>query len=123
MGHESKCRNAHGHRYVIEVTCTAPGLDQVGRIIDFGVIKGVLGAWLDENWDHAFIYEKGDPIGQWLAEHDQRRWEFDRPPSAENLASFFLSHAQELMSPYEIDVTSVVVHETPNCYAQAKAAG
>jgi 6-pyruvoyltetrahydropterin/6-carboxytetrahydropterin synthase len=119
MGHESKCRNVHGHRYVFMVTCTAPDLDAVGRVIDFSVIKSVLGGWLDKYWDHAFIYQNGDPIGVWLRTYDQRCYEFESPPTAENIAQFFLGRAQDLMAPYEIEVTKVVVWETPNCYAEA----
>ena len=46
MKHEGKCRNYHGHRYVFEATVEGPGLDEVGRIVDFSVIKERLGGWL-----------------------------------------------------------------------------
>ena len=39
LGHEGKCKNLHGHRYSAEITVTAPDLDGLGRVIDFGVIK------------------------------------------------------------------------------------
>lgn len=64
MNHESKCRNVHGHRYVFEVTVGAENLDGSGRVIDFGVVKQELGGWLDEHWDHGFIYQRGDPVGE-----------------------------------------------------------
>ena len=59
--HESKCKAFHGHRYVAEITCTAEGLDQLGRVIDFGVIKGIVGRWIDERWDHTAILMRNDP--------------------------------------------------------------
>ena len=53
--HESKCRNLHGHNYVLFVTVTAPELDSLGRVIDFSIIKGLVGDWIDSKWDHGFI--------------------------------------------------------------------
>jgi len=120
VGHESKCRNVHGHRYVFEVEATSTKLDKVGRVVDFSVLKETLGGWLDEHWDHAFIYQAGDPIGDFLIAHDQRRFEMLAPPTAENIASFFLKQARALMSTTEIDVVSATVHETPNCRAVAR---
>lgn len=117
MNHESKCRNVHGHRYVFEIEVTAPSLDGVGRVIDFSVIKEVLGKWLDDNWDHGFIYQEGDPIEAFLVERHQRCFKMDRPPTAENMADFFLSRAREMMRFHGIDVVSVKLWETPNCFA------
>ena len=49
LNHESKCKMLHGHRYVLEAEFTAKKLDKLGRIIDFGVIREVLGTWIDDN--------------------------------------------------------------------------
>src|SRR4051794_11723126 len=49
-GHEGKCRNLHGHAYVIHFTCEAEGLDHLGRVIDFGLIKSLLCRWLEDTW-------------------------------------------------------------------------
>lgn len=119
MNHESKCRSAHGHRYMFDVEVSAPELDEVGRVIDFGVIKTVLGGWLDDNWDHAFIYEEGDPVGVWLEDNGQKRFMVGGPPTAENLAQLFLVTARSLLSPVQITVLSVRLWETPNCSALA----
>lgn len=117
MGHESKCRNVHGHRYVFEVEVSAPELDKVGRVIDFSVIKTELGGWLDEHWDHAFIYQKGDPIEAFLKAEDQRHFMMLVPPTAENIGALFKGVAQDLMTPHGIKVNSIRVWETPNCVA------
>jgi 6-pyruvoyltetrahydropterin/6-carboxytetrahydropterin synthase len=37
--HESKCRNAHGHQYIVFIYATAENLDKLGWIIDFSVLK------------------------------------------------------------------------------------
>lgn len=66
MGHEGKCRNYHGHTYVFEITVEAAELDQVGRVIDFGVVKELVGGWVDEHLDHGMILHHEDPMAKWL---------------------------------------------------------
>lgn len=119
--HESKCRNAHGHRYVFDVEFSpVHTLDSLGRVIDFSVIKSVLGGWLDHNWDHAFLYQSGDPIGEWLLANDQKCYSMSQAPTAEFIATYFLQVARGLMASYGIEVVSVRCWETPNCYAEAR---
>lgn len=116
-GHESKCRNVHGHRYVFEIACTAPDLDAVGRIIDFSVIKAKVGAWLDDNWDHAFIAQEGDPLIDFLVANDQKHQVVPWPPTAENLAKMLFITSSVLLGPHGVTVVAVTCHETPNCQA------
>lgn len=116
--HESKCRNLHGHRYTIEVTCKgAQDLDEVGRVIDFGVIKQKVGDWLDDVFDHGFIVEKGDPLIMFLIEEAQKHVVLDCPPSIENLVELWFNGAAELMAEHGIIVTRVRGYETPFCWA------
>ena len=49
--HESKCRNAHGHQYIVFIYATAENLDKLGRVIDFSVLKEKFHGWIDDNWD------------------------------------------------------------------------
>lgn len=118
--HESKCRTLHGHRYKVEVTAWARELDAIGRVIDFSVIKEKLGAWIDTHWDHATILMITDPLVKAL-QNDQ---EAMKPPfvvawnpTAENMARFLFNKASELLNDSGLEVTRVVVWETPNCRA------
>lgn len=116
LGHEGKCRNVHGHRYVAEITCTAPHLDAVGRVIDFSVVKAKVGGWIDEVWDHAFIGQCGDPLLDWLSQRGMRVHVLDAPPTAETMAAELLRVAVGLLEP-EVAVVGVRLYETPNCWA------
>lgn len=62
VGHENKCRHLHGHNYRIHFDCEAAELDQVGRVIDFGVIKEKLCMWVENNWDHRFLAWENDSL-------------------------------------------------------------
>ena len=60
LGHESKCSNLHGHNYIVEVTAemnpsNGAAVDDIGRVIDFSVLKECVGGWLERHWDHGFI--------------------------------------------------------------------
>ena len=114
-GHESKCARLHGHRYAIEITASAPELDSVGRVIDFGVLKGVVGKWIDENWDHRMLLWHGDCTLD--EEPGVVRVPFN--PTAENMAVFLLEKANELLIDYSVTVVGIRVWETPNCWADA----
>ena len=60
--HESKCAHLHGHNYRITFECAAEELDNIGRVLDFSVIKSTLCEWLEANWDHHFLIWSEDPI-------------------------------------------------------------
>jgi 6-pyruvoyltetrahydropterin/6-carboxytetrahydropterin synthase len=124
--HESKCAHVHGHRYSIEVTVAAPALDDVGRVVDFGVVKAVVGAWLDSAMDHGYLSHPDDPIGRIIKEAGHKVLFMPSDlgePTAENIATLILRVSQKLlaMEGDNLHVTKVRVWETPNCYADAYA--
>ncbi|MEK6747170.1 MAG: 6-carboxytetrahydropterin synthase [Pseudomonadota bacterium] len=120
--HESKCRNLHGHRYVIEASFTSDGLDSLGRVIDFGVIKERLGAWIDNNWDHTTIlFDKDQALGKVISDiTGQTIFYLPVNPTAENMAKYLLEKiCPQLFSDTPISCVSVLLYETPNCSALA----
>ena len=122
--HESKCNNFHGHRYVLEVYARPDdGLDHLGRVIDFSVLKKVLGGWIDENWDHGFIYNKEDKLTKQFFEQNVslRSYEMINNPTAENMAAYLLDYVcPMLFKHFAITVHKIVLWETPNCKAEVE---
>ena len=117
--HESKCAHPHGHRYKVEITVSASELDSVGRVIDFSVIKSLVGKWIDENWDHAFVYYCGDAeVRDWLEKNNFRRYALARNPTAENMAEFLFELSNSLLGQYGINCEKIKVWETPNCFSE-----
>lgn len=55
LDYDSKCKNLHGHNWIITVYCRANKLNHNGMIIDFKHIKQLI----HEPLDHSFIYEEG----------------------------------------------------------------
>lgn len=121
--HEGACKAFHGHRYVAEIHCSTDRLDDLGRVVDFGVIKQKVGGWIDENLDHTAIFDKKDRNSATLAIIEENKklgkpaFLLDSPPTAENISRLIFKKSQELLSEFEISVDSVRLWETPNCSA------
>lgn len=123
LNHESKCKNLHGHRYALEATFAAQDLDDLGRVIDFGVIRKLLGDWIDANLDHntiLFIKDKslGDKIA---AETGQKIYYLDENPTAENIAKHLLEEiCPKIFAGKNVVCTELKLYETPNCFVNVK---
>ncbi len=122
FGHESKCSKIHGHNYSFEFHCNAEKLDEVGRVIDFSVIKSTLCRWLEDHWDHQFLVWEHDPIASSLEVADPDgvvRVPFN--PTAENLAEHVLTVvAPELLADTGVRLQRLVLHETKKCWVEAQ---
>ena len=122
VGHENKCRFLHGHNYRITFTLGAPQLDQVGRVLDFSVIKEKLCMWLEDNYDHKFLVWEHDPMLpalEALSEESLCVVEFN--PTAENIAQ----HLMDVVAVEQLAGTGCVlveckVEETRKCSATVK---
>lgn len=126
MNHGGKCINLHGHEYKIEITAQAPNLDRLGMIIDFSVLKEKFQPWFDENWDHTFIVNQDDVdlieiLSNPKIKNTKPIYIAPFNPTAENMAAFIRVHlAPVLLKGYNIEVVSVIVYETENCWAESK---
>lgn len=116
LNHEGKCANLHGHRYVAELTVSGPALDHVGRVVDFGELKRTVGHWIDEHWDHGYVYQVGDPVGA-LAQEFGKTYPMLLPPTAENMVLDLAVIAAVLLGHTPLRVVQVRLYETPTCWA------
>lgn len=129
-GHESKCAMLHGHNYRIHFTC-AGELDEIGRVLDFSVIKSKLCMWVEENWDHRFLAWQSDPFIAALSDMlppGKTRDLFDESivwvsfnPTAENMADYLLY----MVGPHQlrgsgVKLIKVVIEETRKCSATSQ---
>lgn len=122
MEHESKCRHLHGHRYGVEATFAAHDLDLLGRVIDFGAVREMLGSWIDAHWDHATILsDKDRELGEAIAaKTGQTVFYLPANPTAENMAHYlFAEVCPGLFADSGARCVRIRLYETPNCYADA----
>lgn len=159
VGHESKCRHLHGHNYVFHFkvqpkgvpvemeypetfpgTLTEPGkLDNLGRVIDFSVVKSTLCQWLEDNWDHKFLHWEKDPLLTGMEELVRTnrkqcmglvqtgdsvdffsslvRLPFN--PTAENLAAHMVNVVGPmLLDEHGVELVSCTIEETSKCHVE-----
>lgn len=133
--HESKCANLHGHNYVLFLhaqadeslpeTHDAAGLDDLGRVVDFGKLKELFNPWIDQNWDHGFILFKDDQEGidALSTIPGQKLYLLNSNPTAENIARFILLElAPRLLNGSGVKLTKVILWETENCFVEVENA-
>ncbi len=121
MQHSSKCKMLHGHRYALEATFSSTKLDELGMVIDFGIIKEILGGWIDQNWDHNTILNRADKaLGDQISQiTGQKIYYLNCNPTAEEMANYLLNEiCPKLFANYQVSCLQIKLFETPNCYAQ-----
>lgn len=105
-GYAGKCANNHGHNFRIRVTVSGETLDEVGMLIDFGLLK----RWLREiceRYDHTSLNEIKP---------------FDKiNPTTENLARSIAEEVSGLLSGHApergLRVAEVWIQETDTNFA------
>ena len=155
VGHESKCRHLHGHNYKFHFK-VAPkktlsegyvksvsgfalegSLDEVGRVIDFSVVKTTLCQWLEDNWDHKFLHWEQDSMinslivvasTKFARENNLVTDEDYDPffnslvalpfnPTAENLAAYMVDViGPQLLDQYGVELVECTIEETSKCH-------
>ena len=117
-----KCANLHGHRYTFLFTVETPELDPIGRVVDFSVLAARLGSWLNDRWDHAFLWFADDIVCEDIFKRhpELRNYRCPFNPTAENMANFLLRVVgPEMLAGTDAGLRAVTVYETENCSAHA----
>lgn len=127
--HTSKCRNVHGHRYVLEVTLRGePTAEQGnpadGMVFDFGDVKSILNEHLVDEWDHALIVCEHDELMCRVLDmlpDDHRSVVIPLPPTVENMARVAFIRLAPALTTSAMKLQRLRLYETPNCWADVTA--
>jgi len=121
VGHESKCKFLHGHNYRFHFIIEGEQLDDVGRVLDFRIIKDVLCQWLEDNFDHKFLMWEEDPYLPALQQlSPQSMVVVPFNPTAENIAMYMVNTvAPRLLAPYGCRLEGCRIDETRKCSVTA----
>jgi 6-pyruvoyltetrahydropterin/6-carboxytetrahydropterin synthase len=129
--HKSQCRNLHGHRYTLEITLAGAviqeeGSSDHGMIMDFSDVKAIAKQQLVDVWDHAFLaYAKDSAVLSFLDSlPGHKTVVIDCIPTVENLARVafdILKAAYHDRYGTGLRLSRLVLHETPNCWAEISA--
>ncbi len=120
MNHEGGCKDLHGHNYSVEITVEGDKLDEVGRVIDFDVIRDLIYGWILDHWDHGFLLNRHDTeviaaIGPYCKAG--KPYLMDSNPTAENIALELYRMASPVLASYPVRIVSVRVQEMEGCWA------
>lgn len=124
--HNGKCKNPHGHRYRVRVTCigeiiNSPGAPDHGMLVDFGDLKTLMTTEVHDVLDHGFVIWEED--AHLLSQMVGQGWliiEFPYIPTAENIARWTWD---QLASPIatrfadNLRLSEVAIWETPTSVA------
>ncbi|MBJ8439371.1 6-pyruvoyl trahydropterin synthase family protein [Acinetobacter junii] len=120
-------RSIHGHSYKVELLLKASKLDHGQMVYDFGLLKGVIKELFD-SFDHAICFwQKDDAAYVDACKTFSARWiSLPVSPSAEQFSRIFFYLAQQVLRSTttqngegDVQVYSVIVHETDTGYAQS----
>lgn len=124
--HVSKCRNPHGHRYRVQVTCTGPVVEdpddpEFGMLTDFGDLKTLMTTLIHDPLDHSMIVHTDDTdLSNALAGFGWSIVWLPYVPTAENLARWSWEqlhpHLTRRYGP-RLQLAEVAVWETPTSVA------
>ena len=129
--HKSQCRNLHGHRYTLEITLVGDivreeGSSDNGMIMDFSDVKSLAKQHLVDVWDHAFLaYAKDTVVREFLESLPGHKTVIiDSIPTVENLAQTAFNILRAAYKDHYgtgLRLHKLVLHETPNCWAEITA--
>ena len=94
---EHRCNRMHGHSYRVEIRIEGPVDPRSGFVVDFSDVEAAFG-----------------PLRERLDHHCLNEVEGLENPTAENIATWIWDQ----LRPSFGDLSSVVVFETPNCWAE-----
>lgn len=133
--HAGKCKNIHGHTYIMQVvlerekgdTIHAPGKTDHGMVMEFSDVKQLIADLIVEPLDHAFLYwvdstdELEHDVAKLLQKHQRKLVEISYRPTAENLATDFIQKINARLSELPVIVKELILWESPTSFARVRA--
>jgi 6-pyruvoyltetrahydropterin/6-carboxytetrahydropterin synthase len=119
-------RSIHGHSYKVEILLESNFLDNAQMVYDFGLMKTTIKELID-SFDHAItLWDKDNPEYLEFAKKFSERWIIlPVNPSAEQFSRVFFLTVDRILdltvfqnNEKNIQLNSVIVHETDTGYAQ-----
>lgn len=90
LDYESKCRNIHGHNWIVVVHCKAKELNHNGMVVDFTHIKKAI----HDKLDHQYLNEvldfnpTAENIAKWIVDEIPQCYKAEVQESEGNIAIY-----------------------------------
>lgn len=121
--YSGKCRNIHGHTYILHVTVTGPVNDKPndpfeGMIVDFVDLKNWVRTYVINDFDHTLVLDKkGELIKSDLIEKNSKVLAVDYAPTCENMLIDICNRLKSSILP-GLTLKRLLLYETPTSYAE-----
>ena len=123
-GYDGKCKNIHGHSYILTVTVSGDLIDDAenpknGMIIDFGDLKTIINKHVVDEYDHVLLVNGGTPHAKYAeVENGYARIRLcDFQPSCENMLVDIVSRIKSNL-PGDIALKYAKLQETANSFSE-----
>lgn len=124
-GYDGPCREIHGHSYRLFVTVKGrlvedPADPKYGMVMDFGVLKRIVGEEIVSRFDHALILRATPQNAPWreaLGGRFRNVVEVDYQPTCENMLDDFARRLARRL-PEGVSLQALRLHETATSYAE-----
>jgi len=123
-GYEGPCRHIHGHSYELFVTIsgrpiTDTGSPNVGMVMDFSQLKGIVRNCIIDEFDHALVLNKATTPERMseMGEIFGRLILVSYQPTSENLLIDFAGRLNQKL-PEEVKLHSLKLRETVTSFAE-----
>lgn len=111
-----KCKNIHGHRFLIEVFITGNSLNEYDMLVDFNTIKEYLKEDIDKKFDHKLILYEKDELREFLDKENTIYLKGN--PTCEYLSKYIFDLLYDKINKAEYKLNSVRVSESPKQYSE-----
>ena len=124
-GYDGPCSQIHGHSYRLFVTVVGtpsddPSDPKCGMVIDFGVLKRIVGGNIVDVFDHSLLVRNtggNRDLISFLKPQFSKLHVVDFQPTCENLVTHFANIISAQL-PSTVSLFSVRLHETATSYAE-----
>ena len=124
-GYDGPCREIHGHSYRLFVTVKGvpladAGHPKQGMVMDFGLLKSIVGQEIIARFDHALVLQRtaaSDDLRATLASRFDNLVEVDYRPTCENMLADFAARIQAHL-PQGVSLHALRLHETATSFAE-----
>lgn len=97
LGYDSKCKNLHGHNWIVNVYCRSKELNTDGMVVDFTKIKERIHKYLDHgNFNELLPFNPtAENIARWICEQVPHCYRVDVEESRANVATYIVDDYED----------------------------
>lgn len=90
LDYESKCKNLHGHNYIVTVFCKSKYLNKNGMVIDFTHVKSLIHDKLDHNYINDILPNNptAENMAKWICDNVPKCYKVEVQESEGNIAVY-----------------------------------